>query len=416
MNKGLGVIVGLAIVCITALAVGYNSLVGHNDSGQRQFIQTYMGKESIEYSPGPFALWFGTSVSYNDVLTLNNSNGECSYAKGNGFPVQYSDGGKGVICVQAQFPLPTDPETMLALHKRFRSEEGVRSKLMDATLRSLFTNTAKLYTSPEAYSTKSTDIQEDINEQIINGGFLTEIEVRKVASGVDKNGNTIYQDKDFAVKAKGEHKYSKNPLSEFNMNTAVKVQILGFDFEQKTIDQIGERRDAANRAQTAQDAAKAAYWETEKEKADGEKQRVIEEFKQKKIAEGEIQQAEKVKRLALIRADQSKEEAEKLEGAAVAATAQKTEELKQAKIQAEITITTANAEAYAIEKKLQADLPRLKLQTQREIEIAWAKAVSNMKVPTTLMNSGSGDKSSSEMQQLLQLQVLDKLKTQGATK
>lgn len=421
MNKTIGTVIALGVASVVGFGLAYNSMFGHNDSGKRQFVQTWSGNEKVEFDPGPYWQGNGTSTSYNDVLTLNNSagsnqeTGSCDYEQGHGFPVQYSDGGKGVICVQAQFPLPTESDLMTALHKRFRGEGGVRAKLMDATLRSLFTNTAKLYTSPEAYSTKSTDIQDAINDQVINGSYKTEIETRKVASGVDKEGNTIYQDKQFAVISKSGDKYGTNPLAEFGMNSSVKVQIIGFDFEPDTIKQIGDRRDAANRAQTAQDAAKAAYWETEKEKADGEKQRVIEEFKQKRLAEIDIQKAEKAKRLALIEAAKQKEEAVLLEEAAVARTAQAKQDAIAAKHEAEKITTLAKAEANKLDIMQKAGERFKKIDAEVTMNRDMSNAIQNMNVPQTMIVGGSSDsKGATEMQQLLQLQVLDKLRTKPA--
>lgn len=415
MNKKLGIIAVLGVVGLGSLVATYDSLMGHNNSGQRQFVQTWTGNEKTEFDPGPYWQGGGGSTPYNDVLTLNNSagpndvSGGCSYANGDGFPVQYADGGKGVICVQAQFPLPTDPVTMKALHKRFRSEDGVRVKLMDATLRSLFTNTAKLFTSPEAYSTKSTDIQVAINDQIINGSYKTEIEVRQVEAGVDKAGKVIYQQKEFAIITKAKDKYDTNPLAEFNMNTAVKVQITGFDFEPDTIKQIADRRDATNRAQTAQDKAKAAYWEAEQEKAEGEKARVIEEFKQKKLAEIDIQKAEKAKKLALIDAAKQEETAKLLEAAAIARTEQAKQDAIAAKHEAEKIKTLADANAYEVDAMQKAG----ELFKQIEADVTknkdLANAIRDMNMPTNLTILGGGAEGGQTDDAVLQLMMVEKL-------
>ena len=418
MNKSMGVILGLSVVSLIAIGGMFTSLVGNNGSGERQFVQTFTGETKVVFEPGPYWKGGGSSEPYDNVLTLNNTgtDGKCEYERNDGFKVQYADGGWGVICMQAQFPLPLDSKTMTAMHKRFYSEAGITANLNKPTFTSLFTNTAKLYTSTEAYSTKSAEIQNDIQFQVLNGGYQTEIEQRDVETGVDDKGKVIIQKKAFAIiKTKnGEPLTVTNPFAEWGMPSNIQVQITGFDFEEKTITQISLRRDATNRAETAQDNAKAAYWETKQAEADGEKARVTEEYAQKKLAEVEIQQAEKAKRLAIIDAEKQEESARLLEKAAVARTAQAQQDAIAAKYQGQAIEIMAKANAYANDALLQAELPKLKLQNDLDIATEYSNAIAKMQVPSqlTILGSSDGKGSANPMETLLQLGVLDKLTAQ----
>lgn len=416
MNKATGIFGGIVVAAVVGIALGYNALVGYNESGQRQFVQTYMGSESVVYTPGPFGLWAGRAEPYANVLTLDNTgqDGKCEYERGDGFKVQYSDGGYGSICIQAQFPLPNDEATMKAMHKRYRSESGIRTKLNAATLRSIHTTTAKLFTSTEAYSTKSADLQQALKDQIINGSYLTVTEVRKVASGVDDKGNTLYQDKEFAIikEVGGIPQYGNNPFAEWGMEGTIQFQVTGFDFEKKTIEQINSRRDANNRALTAQDKAKAAYWESEQAAAEGEKARVEAEFREKVKAETAIQQAERDKQLALIEAAKQKEQAELLTQAAIAATAQKKQEVLQAKEEAVKIKTLADAEAYALKEVQKAGELKLKLDAMVSMNKAQAEALAVRQVPQTVIYSGGSEGalgSSDDVAKILDTQLIKNL-------
>ncbi len=393
MNKKLGVLGSLLVVGLAGLGLTYNSLIGHNDTGFRQFVQTWTGSTKVEFTAGPYWKGAGFNERYADVLTLDKTNddGKCEYERSDGFKVQYGDGGWGVICGQIQFPLTTDETTMKAMHQRYRSEEGVRVKLIDRTIRGIFTSTAELFTSTEAYSTKRSQIQQYVNDQILNGGYKTTTEVRKVLSGVDAGGKETYTDKQFSIilESQGKKQYADNPLEEWGMNTGVKFVVTGFDFEQKTIDQIGLRRDANNRAETAQDQAKAAYWEAEKAAAEGEKNRVEAEFKEKVKAETLIQIAERDKQLAIIEAKKQEETAILLTKAAVAATAQKKQEVLQAREEAIKVVTLADAEAYALKEVQKAGELKLKLDAMVQMNADAAKAQAERQVPQTVIYSGT---------------------------
>ena len=421
ISKSQGVLVGVGVASLLGVTLAFNSLIGNNDSGYRQFVQTYMGSQKVVFEAGPYGQYGGFSVPYADVLTLDNTgqDGKCEYERGDGFKVQYADGGYGVICAQAQFPLPNDETIMKDMHKRYRSEEGVRLKLNEPTLRSIFTTTAKLYTSTEAYSTKSSELQQALKDQILNGSYLTEIETRKVESGVDEEGNIILQDKEFAIVLKegAATQYGKNPFEEWGMAPTIQLQVTGFDFETNTITQINNRRDANNRALTAQDKAKAAYWEAQQAEAEGEKARVEEEYKQKRLAEEDIQKAEKAKKLALIEAEKLQEQAVLLEQAALARTAQAEQDLKAARFEAETIVTLADAEAYKIREKINAELPKLELRNQVEIAEKYSKAIASMNVPENLtILGGSGVEGNTSLTDtFLQLGVVEKIENKNKT-
>lgn len=399
MKHKLAIFGGIAVAAVAGLAVTYNSLVGYNESGERRFVQEYFGDEKVVFKPGPFGLYGGKDEPYGNVLTLNNTgkDGKCEYERGDGFKVQYADGGYGSICVQAQFPLPEDEPTMIAMHKRYYSQAGIGNKLILPTLQSMYTTTAKLYTSTEAYSTKSAEIQNDSKFQVLNGQYVTKIEPRQIEAGVDDKGQVIYQTKDVAVKLEegGVPQTSSNPFDEWGLSQTISIQITGFDFEKKTIDQIGLRRDATNRAETAQANAKAAYWETEQKKADGERNRVEKEFEEKTKAEVEIQEAEKQKRLTLIAATRKKEEAIELAAAAIEKLKQKKADVKTAEQTAKEMEILSKAEAEKINRLQQAGELFKRIDAEIVMNAANAEALKERKVPSTVYittgESGKGN-------------------------
>lgn len=421
MSKKLIVVAGLVVTSLITTAVGYSSIMDRNVSGERVFVETFFGDTKVVYEPGPFYYGNGITTPYKNALrTIKTPDGRaCDYEANDGFVVQYGDGGKGSICAQLDSQLSMDEGIFTALHKRFRGEAGVRAKLLDPNFRALFTTTAELFTSTEAYETKRSQIAAALQDQLKNGAYVTTVEDREIVVGINDDGTELTQTKGFSViklNSKGSPLYQKNVFTEWDMSD-IKVTVTGFDFEKKTMDQISARRDAANRGQTAQANAKAAYWEGEQAKADGETKRI------KAQADAEIKNAPAIadaKRdaeLAVIEATKIKDKATEMRLAAVEATAQKEQEALQALEEAKIITTLADAESYKVDKMQAAGKLFREFESKETMNRDLSNALSRMNVPATMIvgSGGTGD-GSTEMQKLLQLQVLKSVKDMNAPK
>ncbi len=420
MNKGL--IAGLALVAVTVVGglVGYGSMMGHNEAGQRHFVQTFFGDQKTVTKGGPFWYGNGTKEPYmNSLRTIKTPTGRaCDYEQNDGFIVQYGDGGKGSICAQLDSVLPHG-DTFVKLHNKYRSETGVRAKLLDPNFRALFTTTAELFTSTEAYQTKRSQIAAALQDQLKNGPYVTMVEEREITVGVNKDGTPDTQTMGFSViklAKDGSKLYQTNPFAKWDM-TDVQVTVTGYDFEPKTMTQIADRRDATNRGETAQANAKAAFWEGEREKATGETKRI------KAQAATEIQNAPAIanaKRdaeLVVINAKKRADEAKELTIAAEERFKQKEAEALAAIEEAKVITTLAKAEAYKLDTMQSAGKLFKQIEADVEMNGQIADAIGRMNVPATMIVGGAGDSKdgSNEMQKLLQLQVLKSVKEMGNT-
>lgn len=421
MSNAAKVTWGLIAAGVILLVFLFNSLFGINNSGQRQFVQTVTGTTKVVFKEGPYAKWLGTNHEYSDYLTYDftGPNGRCEFEQNDGIKVQYQDGGYGVICGQIRFPLPTDPQSMIDLHKAYRSEEGVRVKLVDKTTRDISTITASLITSTEAYTTKRAEVQRLFQEQFRKGTLKTDTEIRKVVIAVDEKGKEEVQDQEVPVvmTKDGQPQYNKNKLEQYGINN-VDVNITGFDFEDKTLAQISARRDATNRAMTAKDLAKAAYWEKEQKEAEGEKAVAEAKYREMEKAQVEIQAAERDKELAIIEATKQKEQAIELTDAAEEEEKRQRALAKAAVEESKKIKTLADAEAYRLREVQEAGELKLRLDNELAIAKAYADGMKGMQVPSTMIvGAGSaGSKGASEMETLLQFQVLESARKAAATK
>lgn len=130
---------------------------GINNAGHRTVVQYPTGKLYVKFSPGIYPIWFGTTEVYNDVITFDYDKTIAeadSSIDQQGISVRYQDGGTGTVYGKARFTLPSDEETMLHLHKDFRSNRGVAQKLIKSITEEGMNLTAGLMSSEEAYAEK----------------------------------------------------------------------------------------------------------------------------------------------------------------------------------------------------------------------------------------------------------------------
>ena len=147
----------IIIIVMGAFFVTLPMTFGINDAGHRTVIQYPTGTLEVRFEPGYYALWFGTTTVYRDVITFDfdktDSITEATIDQ-QGISVRYQDGGTGTIYGKARFDLPKDDLTMIELHKSFRSNNGFAQKLLKTVSEEAQNLTAGLMTSEEAYTEK----------------------------------------------------------------------------------------------------------------------------------------------------------------------------------------------------------------------------------------------------------------------
>lgn len=403
-------IVGLVVITET---------IAVNDAGYRTVIQSPNGNMSVQFESGVYFPFFSKTTVYPDFITKDFSAGEgnvCSFAQNNGLRVRYQDGGEGVVCGIVNVQLPTDEEDMIEFHKRFRNEEGAKSKLLDALVPNVLNLTAGLVTSEESYATKRAEFISNASTQASKGIFVTQLVQKNVQVGVDKNGKAEFQKRsvpEVVMEKDGvTPKHQPSVLTQWGLKVT-QFDLNAWDFEPKTLTQISTKREAEMAIITAQANANRAYYEELETVAKGKKAVAAQEYATKTQAAVPIEEAKRDKELAIIEATKQKESAMALTAAAVEATKQKQQEALAAVEQAKVIKTLADAEAYATDRKQAAGKLFREIEAQEKMNADMAMAIQNMSVPTTvtILGGSSGNSGSNAMESLLQLGVMDKLGT-----
>tara|TARA_R110000772_G_scaffold10135_3_gene32627 strand:+ start:1618 stop:2955 length:1338 start_codon:yes stop_codon:yes gene_type:complete len=407
------IVSGILFVVVLIAAL---STFGINDNGYRTVVQLPNGTTFIKFSPGIYFDWFGTSTEYPDVMTYNFTGDVMNDSEGseNGVNVRYQDGGTGTIYGVARFTLPTTPNGMLELHRAFRTEAGVRSRLIQPVMNEGMNLTAGLMTSEEAYAEKRNEFIEWSNDQINLGKYLTNLVERALIVEpelLDATGTVVQQAVTrvqnipvIRVNATtGNPERGSSPLLDYEVVVSG-FQVTSFDFETATLAQINEKREANMAIITSQANAARANQERLQAIAEGERNVATAEYEQEVIKAEQVVVAQRNSEVAAIDAARQVE----VNRQSYLAQVQDVRAAEQEALAIELRST---AEAGAKARILAADgALSQKLQTYENVmEIAFTQLARQKWTPEIVMGGSTGTSSGNGA-----TEMIDLLTTQAA--
>ncbi len=315
MNVATGKSVTAALILVGGLAVLFTAF-GINNAGHRTVVQYPTGTLYVKFSPGIFPQWFGTAEVYNDVITFDYDKTVSSVDSSIdqvGISVRYQDGGTGTVYGKARFSLPSDEDTMLHLHKAFRSNRGVSQKLIKSVTEEGMNLTAGLMSSEEAYAEKRSIFTQWASQQISKGKFQTKLQ--KVTTLDESTSKTVT--KNVPVISYGDDGlpiHLSSDLTDYGL-TVNGFQITDWDFEPKTLQQIATKREATMAIITAIANAERAKQDAITSEEQGKANVMTAKYEKEVVKERAIVDALREKQVAVISAEKRVEMArqEKLE-------------------------------------------------------------------------------------------------------
>ena len=389
MPAGALIVLGLIIIPL---------LIGINDAGHRTIIQYPTGTLVVKFQPGLYAQWFGTATVYNDVITFDfdktKAKGEASLDQP-GIPVRYQDGGTGSIFGKARFTLPGDEDTMLKLHKAFRSNQGVSYKLIKTVTEESQNLTAGLMTSEEAYAEKRGTFTEWSRDQLMHGKYRTKL--MQIADTDDATGKRVIRNVPVVDYGdNGQPKRLESDLKTYGV-TLSGYQITDWGFEDKTLAQISAKREATMAIITAKANAERAKQEAITAEEQGKKNVMEARYEKEVEKQKAVVDAEKAKEVAIIRAAQR-----------VAVAAQQKLEAEQKKLAAAEykQEQQLRGEGDAAYKRLVMEADGAlaqKLATYEAVNARYAGAIEKQKWVPEVQMGGDGANGGNSAQMLLDL-------------
>ena len=364
-------------------------LVDTVEKGTYQVKQAALtGKMSAKMTPGIWPQLFGdidpwpkaeTFFFTADKDTEEDSSTDLSIV------VRFNDGSTANISGTCRVVMPVTEKEAIELttvrgHKTYKD---VEQKLILPTVRNVLRSTANLMTARESYNEKRLDYISWAKDQIENGVYKTQEEVKEVEDLV--TGEKTWK----AVKVirkdeAGNFMYEDNPLA----GTGIKLdnfEIKNFDYEDKVKQQIAKQQTARMNVETAKAEAEEARQNELKAIAEGKKNVAVAKYEKEEEKIRAVVDAEKDKQTAVIAAQK------KVEVAAQAKLEAEQYKLQQAEIkQANIL----EGEGLAEKKRLilEADgALQQKLDAYVQVNQYYADAIKNYTgnwVPTTILGGG----------------------------
>ena len=302
-GKTKGLVLG--VIALFTLVTFGGKLLGKNDFGNYQVIQSVSGDISVKNDFGYYSQKFADVTTYktSDIVffskaKIDGGDGEISAP----VEVRFSDGSTGLVSGILKYRIPTNVEFQKLIHRDFGgNERGLKNLVRQTALEALM-QTASMIKAEDAYSTKRSEFKAIAHRQIKDGILQTRsvertstdaqgrVSIERIAELVtDENGNYVIE--------------TPSTLKTYGV-IIVDFKVKDIDFDAKVDELIAKKKEAEQakvvaKAQ-AEEAKQNAITEKEKGKARVAKAKADQEVE--KITA--VTKAEKNKAVAKLNAEQ----------------------------------------------------------------------------------------------------------------
>lgn len=385
----------LAVVTVAGLillGVFATKLVGYKQSTELLVKQSPFGTLSCVDGQGIYFKGFASIYKY-DLAKSFYFNSSTEKVDGHGWEgdeddeddisVTLSRNANADISGYLMYELPTDCDKLIELHKNQRSDKGIKHNLVRNAVLSAVRKTAPLFTAEEAKVTKIAEFRRLAEDQLVEGEYLTTIEVLKEKAGedeVDSTGKVVkkaevqeYRVTKLKLDTNGHRIITKkSPITQYGIVVKqLEIQNVKLDSKaQQQLDIVKERE--------MQRVANATAAETAKQKAitakaEGDARIAEAKATQEVQKMTEVTMAEKEKAVAILNAEREKEVA-RLEALKAIEVAKKIKAEKEAEAQANRALVSAGL------------TPQERLQGEIQMNKDKWDAISKIQVPIVPAN------------------------------
>jgi hypothetical protein len=248
------VIAALIIGCFTLVFSG--NVYENVDAHELMVLQDpFDGDLNVFTSPGWKEQWFGKVTKYplrSEYAFVDEPSSK---------ELQFNDGGKGWLYGAVSWEMPTDTESVIAIHKKYGSADAVALQAVSRMIDNAIILAGPLMSSTESSGERRAELVHYINDQAESGVYVTVTEsVKSVDSttGAETVARVARIVKDEAGKALRQQ---DSILNEFNIRL-LPISIMKFDYDDAVEKQIAQRQQATTQVQIAQANARKAQQDT----------------------------------------------------------------------------------------------------------------------------------------------------------
>ena len=415
----------VTVVALILLGVFAGKMVGYKQSTELLVKQSPFGTLSCVEGQGLYFKGFASIYKY-DLAKSFYFNSSTEKVDGHGWEgdeddeddisVTLSRNANADISGYLMYELPTDCDKLIELHKNQRSDKGIKHNLVRNAVLSAVRKTAPLFTAEEAKVTKIAEFRRLAEDQLVEGEYLTTIEVLKEKAGedeVDSTGKVVKKAEvqEYRVTKlkldKDGHRIitKKSPITQYGI-VVKQLEIQNVKLDPKAQQQLDIVKEREMQRVANATAAETAKQKAITAKAEGDARIAEAKATQEVQKMTEVTMAEKEKAVAILNAEREKEVA-RLEALKAIEVAKK--------IKAE-----GEAEAAANRAKVAAGLsPQERAEWEYKTKVGVAEALaksSHPLVPEIMMTGGDGKNGANNAMDAVGLNMLMDLTTKLSNK
>ena len=418
----------LAVVTVGVLillGVFAGKMVGYKQSTELLIKQSPFGTLSCVEGQGLYFKGFASIYKY-DLAKSFYFNSSSEKVDGEGWEgdeddeddisVTLSRNANADISGYLMYELPTDCDKLIELHKNQRSDKGIKHNLVRNAVLSAVRKTAPLFTAEEAKVTKIAEFRRLAEDQLVEGEYLTTIEVLKEKAGedeVDSTGKVVKKAEvqEYRVTKlkldKDGHRIitKKSPITQYGI-VVKQLEIQNVKLDPKAQQQLDIVKEREMQRVANATAAETAKQKAITAKAEGDARIAEAKATQEVQKMTEVTMAEKEKAVAILNAEREKEVARLNALKAI-------EDAKRIKAEGE-------AEAAANRAKVAAGLsPQERAEWEYKTKVGVAEALaksSHPLVPEIMMTGGDGKNGANNAMDAVGLNMLMDLTTKLSNK
>ena len=347
------------VVVLILLGVFATKLVGYKQSTELLVKQSPFGTLSCVDGQGIYFKGFASIYKY-DLAKSFYFNSSTEKVDGHGWEgdeddeddisVTLSRNANADISGYLMYELPTDCDKLIELHKNQRSDKGIKHNLVRNAVLSAVRKTAPLFTAEEAKVTKIAEFRRLAEDQLVEGEYLTTIEVLKEKAGedeVDSTGKVVkkaevqeYRVTKLKLDTNGHRIITKkSPITQYGI-VVKQLEIQNVKLDPKAQQQLDIVKEREMQRVANATAAETAKQKAITAKAEGDARIAEAKATQEVQKMTEVTMAEKEKAVAILNAEREKEVA-RLEALKAIEVAKKIKAEKEAEAQANRALVSA---------------------------------------------------------------------------
>ena len=388
----------VTVVVLILLGVFAGKMVGYKQSTELLIKQSPFGTLSCVEGQGLYFKGFASIYKY-DLAKSFYFNSSTEKVDGHGWEgdeddeddisVTLSRNANADISGYLMYELPTDCDKLIELHKNQRSDKGIKHNLVRNAVLSAVRKTAPLFTAEEAKVTKIAEFRRLAEDQLVEGEYLTTIEVLKEKAGedeVDSTGKVVKKAEvqEYRVTKlkldKDGHRIitKKSPITQYGI-VVKQLEIQNVKLDPKAQQQLDIVKEREMQRVANATAAETAKQKAITAKAEGDARIAEAKATQEVQKMTEVTMAEKEKAVAILNAEREKEVA-RLEALKAIEVAKKIKAEKEAEAQANRALVAAGLTPQE----------RAEWEYKTKVGVAEALAKSSHPLVPEIMMTGDG--------------------------